>query len=157
TAEQVGARYVATGHTADDQVETVLHHILRGTGIDGLAGIRRTRAISPSVALVRPLLWARRSDVLSYLQALGQEFRIDRSNEDVRFTRNRIRNELLPELRQNFNQNVDDALLRLASQAAEAQQVISEAAGALMERCVELDDDSVRIRCVIMGESAAII
>ena len=60
TAERLGARFVATAHTSDDQVETVLHRLVRGTGLAGLAGIPITRPISPSVTLVRPLLDVRR-------------------------------------------------------------------------------------------------
>src|SRR5262245_51646105 len=60
TAEALGARWVAAGHTADDQVETVFHRIVRGTGFAGLAGMPRARALAPSVTLVRPLLDVRR-------------------------------------------------------------------------------------------------
>ena len=62
TAERRGARYLATAHTADDQAETVLHRVLRGTGIAGLAGIPRTRVLSPAVTLIRPLLAYRRAE-----------------------------------------------------------------------------------------------
>ena len=64
TAEQIGARYVVTGHTADDQAETVLHHLLRGSGLAGLAGIPRARVLSPAVTLLRPML---RSAAARYL------------------------------------------------------------------------------------------
>ena len=76
TAEKLGARFVAVAHTADDQVETVLHRILRGTGLSGLAGMPASRPLSPSVALVRPLLRATRSELLDYLAAIGQEHRL---------------------------------------------------------------------------------
>jgi tRNA(Ile)-lysidine synthase len=138
TAEGLGARFVATAHTADDQVETILHRIIRGTGLAGLAGIPSTRPLSPSVTLVRPLLGVRRREVLDYLAAIDQEFRTDPSNIDPRFTRNRLRHELLPFLRENYNVDVDAALLRLAVQAHESQQLIANLAAGLAPQCVVL-------------------
>jgi len=123
TAERLGARYVACGHTADDQIETVLHRILRGTGIAGLAGIPAARRLSEAVTLIRPLLAARRSELLEYLDRIGQPYRQDRSNLDRRFTRNRLRHDLLPHLAEDYNPAVGEALLRLARLAGEIQQV----------------------------------
>lgn len=125
TAQQIGARFVATAHTADDQVETVLHRMLRGTGIDGLTGIPELRPLAPSVTLVRPMLTLRRIEVLNYLNALGQGFRTDTSNSNSRFTRNWIRNELLPAIRGRLNPDVEGALLRLSQQASELQEYIA--------------------------------
>jgi tRNA(Ile)-lysidine synthase len=135
TAERLGARFVAVAHTADDQVETVLHRILRGTGITGLAGMHRVRPLSSSVALVRPLLAFRRQEVLEYLATIAQDFRTDSTNDDIKYTRNRLRHELLPALRQHFNHDVDAALLRLSAQAAEAQEIIHDAAVRLLAEC----------------------
>ncbi|MCH8046078.1 MAG: tRNA lysidine(34) synthetase TilS [Planctomycetes bacterium] len=137
TAERLGARYVVTAHTADDQAETILHRIIRGTGLAGLAGIRRARSLGPAVTLIRPLLAVRREELVDYLRALGQPFREDASNRDVSFTRNRIRHELLPALAADYNPNVREALLRLGSLAGEAQAVIDQAADELLERCVD--------------------
>ncbi len=134
TAEQVGARCIATAHTRDDQAETVLHHVLRGTGLAGLAGIRRRRSLSEAVTLVRPMLTVRRGDVLEYLSALGQPFRQDATNAERRYTRNRLRHDLLPQLERDYGPGVADALVRLAAVAGEAQAVIDEAAGELLER-----------------------
>lgn len=107
----------ATGHTADDQAETVLHRLIRGTGMRGLRGIARRRPLCSGVRLIRPLLRVTRMEVLGYLQALGQTYRSDSSNHDRRFTRNRIRHELLPVLR-DFNPRIDAVLCRLSEQAA---------------------------------------
>jgi tRNA(Ile)-lysidine synthase len=139
TAERLGARWVATGHTQDDQVETVVHRLMRGTGLTGLAGMPRYRPLAPSVSLVRPLLGSQRCEVLGYLAELRQEFRTDVTNSDLRFTRNRLRHELLPLLRKEFNTDFDAAIVRLAHQAAEAQVVIDRYAATLAAKCVVLD------------------
>jgi tRNA(Ile)-lysidine synthase len=138
TAERLGARYVATAHTASDQAETVLHRILRGTGLAGLGGISPTRELSPSVVVVRPLLSVTRADVVDYLNSLGQDYRSDSTNANLNWTRNRLRHELLPLLRQRFNRDVDNALVRLARHANEAQQVIASRAEQLMNKCVSV-------------------
>lgn len=135
TAERLGARYVATGHTFDDQAETVLFRLLRGSGIRGLAGMAPSRPLGQSVTLVRPLLACRRAELLAYLQSLGQLFRDDASNSDRRFTRNRIRHDLLPRLRSDYNAEIDAALVRLAEQAFSAQQFIEAEADRLLLRC----------------------
>jgi tRNA(Ile)-lysidine synthase len=139
TAERLGARFVAVAHTADDQVETVLHRILRGTGLAGLVGIRPSRQLSPSVALVRPLLGLTRREVLAYLSDISQDYRIDPTNNDTRWTRNRLRHELLPLLRESYNSAVDEALRRLAVQADEAQEALVGVAEQLAGDCVAFE------------------
>lgn len=133
-AQQLGYRYVAVAHTANDQVETILHHILRGTGLTGLQGIPRCRPLTESVSLIRPLsirpllirplMTSRREQVEQYLETLNQPFRHDATNDDLQWTRNRIRHELLPQLRNDFHSGVDDSLLRLGQQAVEMSEVI---------------------------------
>jgi tRNA(Ile)-lysidine synthase len=118
-AQEQKAPYVATGHTADDQAETVLHRLLRGTGLKGLAGIPARRALAPGVEVVRPLLKVRRAALLTFLQETGQPFRNDSSNLDPRFTRNCIRHELLPSLVEQYNPAIVPVLCRLAEQAEE--------------------------------------
>jgi tRNA(Ile)-lysidine synthase len=136
TAERLGARYVATAHTADDQIETVLFNVLRGTGLSGVAGIPRARLLSPAVTAIRPLLEARRTDVIEYLKLQGQGYRVDPTNASREFTRNRLRHELLPQLREQFQFDVDNSLLRLANIAGEAQQLIESVAEELLDRCL---------------------
>jgi tRNA(Ile)-lysidine synthase len=131
-ARSAGADWVATGHTADDQAETVLHRLLRGTGLKGLAGISTRRELTSGVAVVRPLLRVLRSEVLAYLQSIGQDFCLDASNADLRFTRNRIRHELLPNLARHYNPAVAAVLCRLAEQAAEVQGREEAATAALL-------------------------
>ncbi|HEY3393182.1 MAG TPA: hypothetical protein VGK58_10765, partial [Lacipirellulaceae bacterium] len=78
-------------------------------------------------------------DVLEYLAAIGQDYRTDPTNRDTRWTRNRLRNDLLPHLRERYNAGVDDALLRLAAQADETQQVIDSVVAELVRDCVVVE------------------
>ena len=143
-AEELGARYLVTAHTGDDQAETVLHRILRGTGIGGLAGIPRLRVLSPAVTLVRPLLGFRRHEIRAYLDEIGQGFRDDSSNHDTSYTRNRLRRELIPSLAANYNPDLTGAILRLAELAGEHQQFLSGHVCKLSDSCV-LDESTSHI------------
>lgn len=127
-AEEVGARWLAVAHSADDQTETVLHHIVRGTGLKGLAGMPETRPLTATVQLIRPLLAVRREVLRAELATFNWRACEDETNLDRRYTRNRLRNELLPLLRADYNPQVDTALLRLATHASEAQQALQELA-----------------------------
>ncbi len=121
TAQQCGAGFIATGHTRDDQVETVLHHLFRGTGITGLQGIPRERS-RHGRHIIRPLREVSRTLVLDFLAQIGQDYRADASNDDVRLTRNWLRHELLPKVRERFPQ-VDAAVVRMSSQAADTAEL----------------------------------
>lgn len=123
-----GAGAVATGHTQDDQAETVLLRIRRGCGLAGLAGVLPRRPLDPSgrVALVRPLLGVPRAELLAVLRARGSGFRTDETNLDPAFDRNRIRLELLPSLRREFP-GIDAALARVASAARELRGLLGGA------------------------------
>ena len=138
TAENVGARFVATAHTADDQAETILFRILRGTGLQGLSGIPRSWALSPAVTLIRPLQECTREDVVEYLAARHQVFCRDETNDDQTYTRNRIRHALLPQLAAQYNPNVRDALLRLGQQAGDAQRIVHRYTRELLERTAQV-------------------
>lgn len=123
---------VLTAHTADDLTETVLHHLLRGTGVAGLRGIPRERVLSNTVRVVRPLLSVSRGEVLSYLQACGQDFHTDSTNTDERFRRNWLRQHLLPEIRAVYP-HVETGLQRLSQQAAELAGALAFWAGQLLD------------------------
>ena len=122
---------VLTGHTADDQAETVLHRMIRGSGIRGLRGIAPVRPLAEGIRLVRPMLGLTRADVLDHLRLTGQSWREDASNRDPAHTRNRIRHELIPLLR-TFNPQLGEALNRLADQAREACEGIDARAAVLL-------------------------
>jgi tRNA(Ile)-lysidine synthase len=118
------AEKIATGHTLDDQAETVLMRILRGTGARGLAGIAPSHKAKH---LVRPLLTTSRREVEAYLKAKGQVWREDSSNLDLGHTRNRVRQTLLPLLERDFNPAIRQTLADLADVAqAENDHWINE-------------------------------
>lgn len=114
-AEKLDAAAVIVAHQADDQVETILMNLLRGSGLNGLAGMR-PRAISayhPDIPLVRPLLDCWREEILRYCQAEKLKYVEDESNQDAAYRRNRIRLELIPTL-EEYNPKVKQQLLRTA-------------------------------------------
>jgi len=114
-----GASSVAVGHTLDDQAETILLHLIRGAGLDGLAGMRPRSAwpFGAGPDLARPLLGIRRPDTERYCRELGVEPRADPTNLLPVATRNRLRHELMPVLRR-FNPKIEEAIARLADAAA---------------------------------------
>ena len=109
---------IATGHTLDDQAETVLMRAVRGSGMRGLAGIYPVFEIELDDEFVgeviRPLLGVRHAELVQYLQEIGQKWCEDSSNQDARFTRNRMRHSVMPVLERQFNPAVQQALSELA-------------------------------------------
>jgi len=124
-AGRVGTRKIAVGHNSDDQVETVLMHFLRGSGLAGLRGMLPVSELSElrlgeeptadgggtRLLLIRPLLHVRREEIEEYCRAHGLQPRFDRSNLDTTYYRNRLRHELMPVL-ETFNPNVREVMLR---------------------------------------------
>lgn len=127
SAEACGARYVLTGHTADDRIETILHHILRGTGLAGLGGMPAVRDLG-AASLVRPLLGVRRDLLREYLMEINATHREDSSNAGRKYLRNRLRLDLLPLLERDFAPAVGERLLRLGEIARDAAEAFGEQA-----------------------------
>ena len=119
-ARERGLSFIATGHTADDAVETVLFNFFRGTGLAGLSGIPETLLLdaAPDRLVVRPLIGCSRGDLRLFLTENGVPWCEDETNDQNVYSRNRIRNELLPWIRRNVNERVDDALLGLSQECA---------------------------------------
>ncbi len=135
---EVGATTVATAHHADDNVETILHRVIRGTGLRGLGGIPAMRPLTPGSTerVIRPLLRLCRRDLEQYLSDHGIASRTDHSNQIPNRTRNRLRHELLPQLAQTFNPGIRQALLRLACQARWGDTELRRAAEAAADAVV---------------------
>lgn len=136
-AVETGCRTVATGHTATDQAETVLLHLVRGSGLAGLAGMAAVSpwpfAGQPDLRVIRPLLRLSRQDTVAVCEDVGVSPVLDESNASPRFRRNRVRNEIIPLLRK-LNPRVDDALVRLADSAAEDYAFILASAERMLKQ-----------------------
>ncbi|MCK4402520.1 MAG: tRNA lysidine(34) synthetase TilS [Dehalococcoidia bacterium] len=152
-ADDIGANRVAIGHTRDDQVETILMHILRGTGTSGLRGLEpcspipygkgmSLRAQRSNLLVIRPLLNITREGTLNYCQERQIEPRIDSSNLSLSFFRNRLRLELLPLLRE-YNPSVDQALLRLAEIAGSDISYLEQQAFQLWDEVARQEEDAI--------------
>ncbi len=138
-ATRLGATRIATGHQADDQAETVLFRIERGTGIRGLSGIPARRG-----EIVRPLLNLRRHEVLAWLSDNGIEYDDDPANADLRWSRARVRHVLLPALERALGVDPVPSLLQLADRAAAVNRLMEEAAELLLSRSRVSGFDPVR-------------
>ena len=147
---------VAVAHTADDQAETVLGHILRGTGLAGLGGIHPISGLLASgIAgpIIRPLLEIRRAELRSYLKSRGQKWREDATNRDETRLRARIRRRLLPLLEKQFQPAVVPHLARLADLAREDEAFLDILAGERFAYLVERKEGALRIRVADLLEA----
>lgn len=151
-ALDAAARYLVTAHNQNDQVETILHRLLRGTGVAGLAGIAPLRKLPSGLILLRPLLDVTREEILEYLASLEQTYRVDSSNTDTRLTRNRIRRKLVPFLTENFNPKLDAAILRLGEIASETRDFLHSQTERLLHAAVTSETGRIRIRLDALKE-----
>lgn len=157
-AESLGASVIATAHHAQDQAETVLHQLIRGSGLRGLSGMAARRRLRPRIALVRPLLQIEQAELDEFVRARGIAFVQDPSNGDSKFTRNRIRHELLPQLQQDFNPQVTQRLQSLAQQASETVDWLDEcAANHLQKALLEAQPASVRLDLKALQEGPPVL
>ncbi len=130
-AKAAGARAVTVGHTADDLAETVMLHVLRGSGLYGLRGMVEVAdwpwpAGAGDLQLFRPLLDVTKAQTMEYCQEIGRNYRIDSGNYMWRFTRNKVRQDLMPRLAEDYNPQVRNALVRLARTAAEELDFVEQ-------------------------------
>ncbi|MAT14571.1 MAG: tRNA lysidine(34) synthetase TilS [Planctomyces sp.] len=145
-ARESGCHAIALAHHADDQAETILHHVLRGTGLRGLAGMKWERALDEQLKLVRPMLGIRRSEIEVALREWKQDSRMDSTNSETHYTRNRLRHELIPMLERDFNPQVTEAILSLGRQAEESDRLIRSLAKELLRAAlIETATRSCRI------------
>lgn len=138
-AQAFGARYIATAHTLNDQVETVLQRLFRGTSVKGLSGMKRQRRLVDGVTLIRPMLQIDRELIMSAIAEAKVPYRTDSTNLDGSNQRSRLRAGLIPHLQQEFNSNIDRSLLQLAESAAEyhafLESVVTEAWDRVVKTC----------------------
>jgi tRNA(Ile)-lysidine synthase len=143
-ARRIKAKVVALGHTRDDRAETILLHLLRGSGLDGLIGLRPRSAwpLGRGPSLARPLLESSRAETLRYCRQAGLTPREDPTNLLLQATRNRLRHEIVPVLRR-LNPRLDEALCRLGEATAGAVDYLEAAADTEWQSQASLEDGEV--------------
>jgi tRNA(Ile)-lysidine synthase len=139
--EQTGFNKIATGHNANDSAETVLLNIIRGSAIAGLKGIR------PAVEglVVRPLIETTRDEIMTYLEENGITFRVDSSNLDDRYERNKVRQTLMPLLKREFNPKIVDSLRRTANIFSMLDEHFRAEAGEALDTCCRAEEGRTEI------------
>lgn len=106
--------YLLTGHTLSDRAETFLYNLIRGAGMEGLSALHWTRKLTENITLVRPLLNFTRSDTLAFCEQLQLPIWEDKYNEDKKFARNRLRLDLIPDIKKEFNPKIEQHLAQTA-------------------------------------------
>jgi tRNA(Ile)-lysidine synthase len=134
-AEKVGAKKIALGHTMDDNAETILINLIRGSGLRGLSGIPVSRT-DGEFLIIRPLLEVSRGDILAYLKRERLRYREDVSNLDTSLTRNRIRHQLIPLLAKEYNPRLEKVLAETGRNLRDAEESLSAAMAELEKECV---------------------
>ena len=142
-AQSEGYDYISVAHHKDDQAESILAHIIRGSGLNGLTGMSVVQS-EYAIPVVRPLLDVTKENLLAYIGTKHISYCVDSTNEAVRYQRNRIRHRIIPEL-EAVNPAVVDAIVRLGSSVNEDVMVISDLTSRTFDKLVSIGDDEVRI------------
>lgn len=158
-AKKRGADVIAVAHHMDDQAETVLMNLLRGSGVRGCCGILAKRALheDSSIRVVRPLLCVRRSEIEAWLCEKNQSWCTDETNLETEYLRSRIRNNLLPLLEREYNAQSTEHLFRAAGDFQEAEEFIRSQAIAIFAGWEQTDKDSIRIPIKELSEQRPIM
>ncbi|MFZ0750155.1 MAG: tRNA lysidine(34) synthetase TilS [Pyrinomonadaceae bacterium] len=154
-AQKRRANLVLTAHTMDDQAETVLLNLLRGSGTDGMSAMEPVRPLNTAgkTMLARPLLaWAGRRDTEGFCRARGIDFRHDEMNEDEAFARVRVRRQLLPMMR-SFNPRISEALARTADLLRDDGRALDSAAQRLLELSTDNSGKRHRLRTDLLADA----
>ena len=154
-AQSEGYDYIAVAHHKDDQAESILAHLIRGTGLNGLTGMAVV-SHDYDIPVIRPLLDVTKAELLAYLADRKLTYCIDSTNDDIRYQRNRIRHRIIPEL-ESINPNVVDAIARLGGSVSEDLAVISNLTVQAFDRLVTIDKNEMRLsRKALRKEPVAI-
>lgn len=151
-AKKYGANKIAVAHHKNDQAETVLHNLFRGTGIRGLSGMRPAND-----NIVRPLLDVSREDIEEYLNKHNIQYVTDSTNESNEYMRNKLRNELLPYAKEHINRNVIDNINQAAKICAGADAYITGQALVLYKECVKENEKCYEIKADVFSEAEDIL
>ncbi len=144
-AKEKGCVAIATGHHKNDNAETVLQRISRGTGFRGLGGIWPKRTFESEFSFVRPLLCVTRAQIEEYLKQRGVSWRQDRTNVDCRYRRNFIRHRLLPELQRDCEESLVEELAELSVSVRKLWQLVCESADAVWSKADKLGGGRIEV------------
>ncbi len=145
TVSTIRAQFCATAHTADDSAETLLMNLFRGTGLTGLASIPPRRALVKKTQLIRPLLCLSKNDILEYARLRELEWHEDETNTLTKYTRNKVRHDLLPKLKDEYNPKIVESLNRTATLLRRADGFIDSLIHSTYQSVVNEKDDSCTI------------
>lgn len=147
--------YIVTGHTASDRAETLLYNLTRGSGADGLQALTWRRMIDANIVLVRPLLEVIRAETAQFCQQFHLEVWQDCTNQDLKYARNRIRQELLPYLQHHFNPHVEQNLAQTAEILQAEVEYLELAAQQLHQQATQNAEDTaaIKLNCEVLRNS----
>lgn len=151
TADKSGCDYIALGHHLNDQAETLLMRLIRGSGTKGMAGMSCRDG-----QLLRPLLHFKRSEIVEYLHSEGLDWREDESNQNLDFVRNRVRGQLVP-LLESYNPNVVQQIAGLSEQLQQDEKFWDGYINDLLTGCLSEDDEGCRLDRVMLVEMEAAV
>lgn len=146
-ASECGADYIAVAHNSNDNVETILFNLARGTGIKGLCGIRPVRD-----NIIRPIMCLSRKDIEKYLADNGYEYRTDSTNLTEEYSRNKIRNVVIPYLENNINSSVVSNIARIGEEMEEIEEILNERTNDIFNECVIITNSGDNSRCEILNK-----
>ena len=144
--------WMATGHQKNDNAETVIHRLLRGTGFRGMAGIWPVRKFDENISFVRPLLCVTRDEIIRYLQKKNLDWHEDSTNVDCAYTRNFIRHKLLPALQKDCNISLTDQLFNLSSSANNIYKEVCKQTDSLWPKVARCDNNKVTLNLNMFSE-----
>jgi tRNA(Ile)-lysidine synthase len=136
---------IATAHQKDDNAETVLQRLVRGTGFRGLGGIWPMRKFADDISFVRPLLCVGRDEIIEYLEGRNLKWRTDKTNEDCKYRRNFIRHRLIPELQQEFDGSVVEQLFDLSQSAQRFYSLVCSCADKVWPELIDCSGDKLKL------------
>lgn len=149
TAAKYRAQKIALGHHRNDQAETVLLNLLRGSGLEGLRGIQPKR----DEIIIRPLLEVSRKEIMAYLNTSDIEYRQDSSNKNIKYLRNQIRAELIPYLREKYNPKIEENLSRMAEILRNEDEFIKkQVTGSLRKVFIQKDANRVALKLNVINK-----
>jgi len=145
-AKAGNCNYIATAHHKNDNAETILHRLVRGTGFRGLAGIWPTRLFADDIRFIRPLLSVTRDEIIEYLKKRNLKWRRDHTNADCTYTRNFIRHRLLPVLQQDCTGSLVEQLSTLAASARKFYSMVCNCADNAWPQLADSADNKIKLK-----------